>query len=86
MVRFVVFIFFILFFFFISNIWITTLYLDVAYKFNKELKKNMVLKKENEKLKTEVKLLSSPENIIKIAKKKLHMKFANNSQVVIFNE
>ena len=76
----------ILFFIFISNIWITTLYLDATYKFNRELKRNRILKKENEYLKTQVKTLLSPEHIIKIAKKKLHLKFARNSQVIEIDE
>ncbi len=73
----------ILFVFFIANIWITTLYLDSTYKFNKALKKNIILKKENEKLKAEVKFLSSPERIIKIAKNKLKMRFVKNNEVIV---
>ena len=86
MARHLVFIVFILFFFFITNIWITTLYLDVTYNCNREFKRNEFLKKENQKLNAHVKLLSSPERIIKISKEKLHMKFATNSQVRVIDE
>ncbi len=86
MARFLIFVLITGFFFFISNIWITTLYLDVTYKINKELKMSKELRKEKEKLETQVKMLTSPEHIIKIAKNKLHLKFAKNSQVRIVDE
>ncbi len=86
MARYLIFILITGFFFFISNIWITTLYLDVTYKINKELKQSIELKKEKEKLETQVKMLTSPDHIIKIAKKKLHLRFAKSSQVRVVDE
>ncbi len=78
----------IIFIFFVANIWITSLYIDVTYRFNKALKKEKLLSKENEKLKIEVKMLSSPERIIKIGKNKLHLDFVKKSQIyeVKYNE
>ena len=73
------------FLFLILNIWIASLYIDATYRFNNELKKNIGLKKLNQKLKAEVTMLSAPQRIISIGKKKLNLHFIKNNEVIIVN-
>ncbi len=73
------------FLFLILNIWITSLYIDATYKFNDEFKRNIGLKKLNQKLKAEVNMLSAPQRIISIGRKKLNLHFVKNNEVIIVN-